>query len=278
MSDSLVISPLNQIPTELLTSSENRLESRIQSIRETSGENRKNELKNAAEEFEAIFIAYMLKVMRETIEESGLMGGGFGKTIYTELFDQEVSINLARRGALGISDLLYKNLEKMVDGKESDASRSTSNPSGSLGEEVHGISDLQLPVHAPVSSGFGMRKDPFTYQSKFHRGIDFAAPEGMKVVAALSGKVLSAGYERGYGNTVLIQHADGVQTRYGHLGDINVKAGDSVSSENTIGTVGSTGRSTGPHLHFEVIRDGRKINPILSYNSGDTPAGSDSAI
>ena len=81
-------------------------------------------------------------------------------------------------------------------------------------------------------------------------------------MAALPGRVIFAGYQGGYGNTVLIQHDEGLQTRYGHLKEINVKAGDSVTSENMVGTVGSTGRSTGPHLHFEVIRLGNQIDPL----------------
>lgn len=128
------------------------------------------------------------------------------------------------------------------------------------------ITDIQLPVRAPVSSAFGLRKDPFSHQTRFHKGLDLAAPEGMKVVPALPGTVVFAGYENGYGNTVLIQHSEGLQTRYGHLGSINAKVGDFVNSQSTLGTVGDTGQSTGPHLHFEVIRMGRPVDPILSFN------------
>ena len=112
-----------------------------------------------------------------------------------------------------------------------------------------------------------MRKDPFLHRAKFHKGLDLAAPEGMKVVAALPGTVISAGYDTGYGNNVLIQHSGGLQTRYGHLGSVNVKAGDVVDSTAVLGTVGNTGRSTGAHLHFEVTRMGKPVDPLTLTGS-----------
>jgi len=283
MVDSSLINPI-QVPTELLTSPGSRLEGKIRAAQNLSVKNQNGELRKVAQEFEAIFIAHLLKVMRETIEESGLMDGGFGKSIYTEMFDQEVSLNMARHGALGISDLLYRNLSAVTASDELESAKPPANTpvptpqafpqpspgdSGAPSESENEVSDLQLPVRAAVSSAFGMRRDPFSHQARFHRGLDLAAPEGMKVVAALPGTVISAGYENGYGNTVLMQHDRGIQTRYGHLGSIAVKAGDVVSSQGTLGTVGDTGKSTGPHLHFEVIRMGRPINPILSSTSRD---------
>jgi len=273
--DSSVITPLAQIPTDVLTSRGSRLEEKFRVAQSSTGEKQKNELRKVSQEFEAVFLAQLLKVMRETIEESGLFEGGFGKSIYTELFDQEVSLSIARRGALGISDLLYENLSERTSesspSSETDAAPAvkppapTAQPASAVTDDE--ISDLQLPVQAPISSAFGMRKDPFTQKVRFHKGLDLAAPEGMKVVSALSGTVISTGYEKGYGNTVLVQHADGVQTRYGHLGSIKVRAGDVVDSEAELGTVGSTGRSTGPHLHFEVIRRGTPVDPFAGVTS-----------
>jgi murein DD-endopeptidase MepM/ murein hydrolase activator NlpD len=282
MSDSPLISPLNQVSTDILTSSGSRLESRIHAAKSAPSTKQRGELKKAAQEFEAVFIAHMLKVMRETIEESGLMEGGFGKSIYTELFDQEVSLGLAKRGALGISNLLERSLLANIDVEEeqnpapspvADPEHSPSNPvlaspdvSGKTDAQEPEITDLQLPVHAPISSYYGMRKDPFSKQAKFHKGLDLAAPEGMKVVPALPGKVVSAGYENGYGNTVLVEHSGGLQTRYAHLGSISVSVGDAITSQNVLGTVGNTGRSTGSHLHFEVIRNGSAVNPSANLD------------
>ncbi len=259
------------------------MESRIQAAKSASvGARQRSEIRKAAQEFEAIFIAQMLKVMRETIQESGLLGGGFGKTIYTELFDQEVALSLAKRGALGIANLLEQkivaNLEasgKAALDPSPDAAplRTPGTPSHASPEEsaepsVQGseISDMQLPVHAPVSSQFGMRRDPFSGRPKFHKGLDLAAPEGMPVVPAMPGTVISAGYVSGYGNTVLVQHANGFQTRYAHLGSIFVNVGETITSEFILGTVGNTGRSTGSHLHFEVIRESMPVDPAASLN------------
>jgi murein DD-endopeptidase MepM/ murein hydrolase activator NlpD len=106
-----------------------------------------------------------------------------------------------------------------------------------------------------------MRQDPFTQELRFHRGIDIAAPEGTPVEAALGGKVLFSGYADGFGNTVVVEHGEGYQTRYAHLGSLEVVKGDLLETEQLLGSVGSTGRSTGPHLHFEVSRYGERINP-----------------
>lgn len=274
MENSSLISPLTQVPTDLLTSQGSRLEDKIRIAQSSTGEKQKQALKKVSQEFEAIFIGQLLKAMRETIEESGLLGGGFGKSIYTELFDQEMSRNMAQRGALGISDLLYRNLaektpdarqtEKKTVAPESPSAVPSTCPGSSKDENE--ISDLQLPVQAPISSPFGLRRDPFSHQVRFHKGLDLSAPEGMKVVSALAGTVISAEYVHGYGNTVLLQHDGEIQTRYGHLGSIKVKAGDVVDSEAELGTVGSTGRSTGPHLHFEVIRRGAPVDPLAGIS------------
>jgi murein DD-endopeptidase MepM/ murein hydrolase activator NlpD len=236
------------------------------------------ELKKVAEEFEAVFIAQLLKVMRETVEESGLEGNGFGKGIYTDLFDQEIALSMAHRGALGIGDIIYRSLTDRegaisVDPEPAlrsqphrEMSRTAPENSNkpSLAESPESAREVFmpiLPVNAQISSAFGMRSDPFTGKPKLHKGVDLAAPAGTPVVAALPGRVISAGYESGYGNTVLVEHDGGLRTRYGHLASINVKVGDMVTSEDTLGKVGSTGRSTGAHLHFEVIRDGKQVNP-----------------
>jgi murein DD-endopeptidase MepM/ murein hydrolase activator NlpD len=290
MSDGSLLTPINQLPANLLASSGIRIEDKVSAAQKATGKDQKSELKKVAQEFEAVFITNLLKVMRETIEESGLLEGGFGKSIYTEMFDQEVAVNMARHGTLGISDLLYKNLSATDEASgnksgEEPVQNSMPDPpvlpqaspkeQGGNPKSACEISDMQLPVQAPISSAFGLRKDPFSKQTKFHKGLDLSAPEGMKVVPALPGTVLTAGYENGYGNAVVIQHANGIQTKYGHLASINVKAGDSVDSQSTLGTVGNTGHSTGSHLHFEVIRMGKPIDPALSFNAAGFRLGSE---
>lgn len=112
-----------------------------------------------------------------------------------------------------------------------------------------------------ISSGYGRRTDPFTGLRSFHPGIDFAGPEGTHVHAVAAGIVTRAGPDAGYGNLVEINHGNGYVTRYGHNEKILVKVGDRVHKGETIALEGSTGRSTGPHCHFEVLINGVVVNP-----------------
>lgn len=113
-----------------------------------------------------------------------------------------------------------------------------------------------------VSSVFGRRTDPFRGRSAWHKGVDFAAPAGTEVVAVASGVVVWSGRDRDYGNMVEVRHSDGYTTRYAHNRENLVKAGDIVKKGQAIATVGSTGRSTGAHVHFEVLRAGAPVNPM----------------
>ncbi len=118
------------------------------------------------------------------------------------------------------------------------------------------------PLRGRFTSGFGLRRDPFTGRLAFHTGIDIARPWGTPVKAAKSGVVVFAGWKGGYGRCIIIRHSLGYTTRYGHLSRIYVRVGQRVKTGQVIGAVGSTGRSTGPHLHFEVRRYGRPLNPL----------------
>jgi murein DD-endopeptidase MepM/ murein hydrolase activator NlpD len=123
------------------------------------------------------------------------------------------------------------------------------------------------PAGSPVQTGwissyFGDRPDPFTGFTEFHRGVDIAAPQGTHVDAVAAGLVTWAGPRSGYGNMVQINHGNGLSTRYCHNEKLLVKVGDLVSKGETIALLGSTGRSTGPHLHFEVLKNGAEVNPL----------------
>lgn len=118
-----------------------------------------------------------------------------------------------------------------------------------------------LPVHATRGSGFGKRIDPFTGQLAMHEGIDFEVDTGTAVHAAAGGVVTFAGAHPQYGNLVEIDHGDGLSTRYAHLSKILVKRGEIVLRGRKVGLSGSTGRATGPHLHFEVRYNGFAVNP-----------------
>jgi murein DD-endopeptidase MepM/ murein hydrolase activator NlpD len=113
-----------------------------------------------------------------------------------------------------------------------------------------------------ISSYFGERTDPFTGRQEFHKGIDFAGVEGAPVIAVAAGVVTWAGTRDGYGILVEINHGNGYMTRYAHNERVLVKVGETVTRGQTIALMGSTGRSTGPHVHFEVLHNGVQVNPL----------------
>jgi murein DD-endopeptidase MepM/ murein hydrolase activator NlpD len=121
----------------------------------------------------------------------------------------------------------------------------------------------EAPLKGAVTSGYGMRKHPIDGVMKFHAGVDIAAPEGSPVNASGDGKVIFAGKKGGYGNTVIVRHPDGRDTLYAHLSTINVSNGTAVGPATVIGAVGSTGKATGPHLHYGEYRDGQHVKPTL---------------
>ncbi|MBP6276798.1 MAG: M23 family metallopeptidase [Limnohabitans sp.] len=120
-----------------------------------------------------------------------------------------------------------------------------------------------------VTSGFGFRSDPITHLPSLHQGTDFVAQMGTPVLATAPGVVLHAEFSGAYGNMVDIQHAEGFVTRYAHLQTILVQAGQTLEAQQTVGTLGNTGRSTGPHLHYEVIFNGRALHPVKAFAAWD---------
>ena len=135
------------------------------------------------------------------------------------------------------------------------------------------IPDLSVLTTDPVanteSSGFGWRDDPFRHNRRYHRGADFHAKSGTPVLAAGDGIVVFAGRQSGYGNVVYVDHGGGVITRYAHLRRIEARKNAPVTAGERIGQVGSTGRATGPHLHFEVRLDGRAVDPVTAMQVAD---------
>lgn len=136
---------------------------------------------------------------------------------------------------------------------------------------------MRTPIDgAHVSSTFGMRRHPIMGYSKFHQGVDFAAPSGTPVLAAGDGVIQDIGYRSGYGNFILVRHRAGLETAYAHMSRFarGVRKGDTVNQGDVIAYVGSTGRSTGPHLHFEVRVDGQQINPMkVNMQAGSRLSG-----
>jgi murein DD-endopeptidase MepM/ murein hydrolase activator NlpD len=119
----------------------------------------------------------------------------------------------------------------------------------------------RLPLHGAVNSGFGLRRSPWTGAPEFHGGIDLAAATGTPVKAGASGMVRFAGRVGGYGNVVILDHGRGIESRYGHLDTIGVVHGQRIERDQQIGLTGNTGRSTAPHLHYEVLVAGQPVDP-----------------
>jgi murein DD-endopeptidase MepM/ murein hydrolase activator NlpD len=117
------------------------------------------------------------------------------------------------------------------------------------------------PVRGQITGGFGQRLDPLNGEESVHWGLDISAPSGTEVQTTADGTVLQAGREAGYGNEVLVDHGGGIITKYGHLRTIDVVVGQEVRKGQVVGTVGMTGRSTGPHLHYEVLVNQTPVNP-----------------
>ena len=126
----------------------------------------------------------------------------------------------------------------------------------------HGSRPSIWPVFGRLESGVGGRRNPFSGRGyEYHEGQDIDATYGTPVQAAASGRVITAGWQRGYGKVVYVDHGNGLSTRYGHLSEIDVAVGQTVTQGQTIGLVGSTGRSTGPHLHYEVRINNQPVDP-----------------
>lgn len=139
----------------------------------------------------------------------------------------------------------------------------TNNSSKEMARET--VRSLILGEGYCVSSGYGYRKDPFTNQTEFHHGIDLAAPAGTKVYSVENGTVVRTGYSETYGYYIVIGQGNRLMEKYAHLKEVFVYNGETVQKGEAIGEVGSTGRATGPHLHFELIVNNKRINPNQRY-------------
>jgi murein DD-endopeptidase MepM/ murein hydrolase activator NlpD len=218
-------------------------------------------LKQLAQQFESVLMAQMLREMRSSIfddeKDTGFASGPLSDTLFSEL-----SLALSRAGGLGLGQSLAGPLARQAD---------VATPQAVTTDLPVVAPEMMLPaahsfrLDGPVSSGFGWRRDPLDGTMKFHKGIDVAMPVGTDVQAVRAGNVTFAGTMAGYGLTVVVDHGDGLASRYAHLSEIDVKAGDAVQEGQVVARSGATGRVTGPHLHFEMLAGGLAVDPVVTY-------------
>lgn len=192
--------------------------------------------------------------------------GGVNRYRHLEGFDNsDLIIGSSER-----LDILTKQI--VVQSRSLDEITLLADEKEKLLEAIPAIQPVNNEDLTRMASGFGYRKDPFTKARKFHWGMDFTAPRGTPVYATGDGVVKRAdGRAAGYGRHIRIDHGFGYQTLYAHLYKYNVRKGQKVKRGDLIGFVGSSGRSEAPHLHYEVFKDGERINPINFYYGNLTP-------
>jgi len=239
-------------------------------------------LARAAGEFESMLVLQMLREMRKSgsWKDENEDKDGFGATTLFETLDQELAAYVTKVQGFGLEQSLVK---QMLGGGETQATPlPVSLPSLNLPttdphvERGRGSLDQPHDQDAPAAglltdrvttSPFGWRRDPFSGAATYHRGVDLRAAYGEPVGAADAGTVVFAGEQGGYGQTVVVEHAGGVRTRYAHLSSVTAQVGTGVKAGEAIGLAGRSGRATGTHLHFEVTQNGRHIDP-QAYRPG----------
>ena len=182
-------------------------------------------------------------------------------------FDLVIASRRSADGQIAEGDLLYAGLDRMID-RDLKLVRWTAGgrpvwvDAITIGQAPRASEGLQWPVTARITSGFGLRIHPILRFARMHRGIDFGARWGTPIHAAADGQVTRAGWAGGYGRQVRLAHASGLATSYSHMSSLAVEPGTLVRQGQLIGYVGSSGLSTGPHLHYEVLRGGVAVNPM----------------
>ena len=232
----------------------------------------------ASEEFESYLIGMLIKEMRKTIPEG--MFSSSAMDTFTEMMDQALAKQLAENGSFGFAEAMLKGVNgesgtssPVKDGFEVGV-REFKTSVAPLLKDVHQHitphgqnfdAGVLQPVLGRLTSKFGMRLHPIHKEWRAHNGIDIAAPKGTDIQNVMDGKVVFAGVKGGYGKTVIVEHDNGRESVYAHCDQVFVQSGDVLKAGDKIAEVGSTGVSTGNHLHFEMREDGAPIDPLTHF-------------
>jgi murein DD-endopeptidase MepM/ murein hydrolase activator NlpD len=241
------------------------VDAKLRQITEATGDRAvdRDAIRRLAQEFESLLMTQMLREMRRSMLDPEDTEG-LGSAALTDTGDVELGRALSASGGFGLTDALLSAFERLAqptgDRPHTGYDTALASPAA-----IESVPSRPAVVPASVNSTFGWRSDPITGRPRFHNGIDIAAAYGSNVEAAGAGRVAFAGAQGGYGETVLIDHGGGRQTRYAHLSELLVRAGDSVQAGQVVGRAGSSGRSTGPHLHFEVLVNGTPVDPRTRF-------------
>lgn len=213
------------------------------------------QLARLAHEFEAMFLSEMLRGMRESML-SDEQDEGLGADTMTDTFDGELGVALSKGGGLGLATVLLGALSRRGEGSAAATSIADQAPASAAPAEN---TTSPLASSGQVTSPFGWRADPFTGRAQFHAGTDIRMVYGQNVQAVAPGRVVSVNERAGYGLTVVVDHGNGLETRYAHLSAAAVREGDLIAAGQVVAQSGNSGRSTGPHLHLEARQNGKAI-------------------
>ena len=205
--------------------------------------------KELSKKIETVFLTEMLKIM---LADTSLSKDRTLSTYMTILIPELAEMFSERE--IGLGKFLTEN-EKIELKQENNT------------EETTNLRRISLPVSGRLTSAFGLRIDPIDGKLRHHNGVDIAVAEGTEIKPVLAGRVIYSGKTTGYGNFVIIEHENGIQTVYAHNSKNLVNDGDTVTENTVIALSGSTGRTTGPHLHFEVRINGEPVDPLAMVNN-----------
>jgi len=205
--------------------------------------------KEVAAKVQGMFMEVMLKSMEDSVDaEDGLFGNSATSDIYRGMLREQLASTMTKQMKTPLEGELDKALKKSST-PHTDETESSGKASSNTESDLPASG---LPVSGVISSPQGWRRDPINGETRYHAGTDIAAPAGTAIRAVAEGRVIESGVKGGYGNTVVIQGDDGRKMLYAHNNQNFVQTGDWVSRGEEIAEVGSTGRATGPHVHFEV--------------------------